>query len=178
MAIPTGADLWRAAASFSARAHAGQLRKDGRTPYAAHPVRVAMTVREVFGCDDSICIAVALLHDTIEDTTTDYDDLEKAFGREVAAGVAALTKNSALPEAQREPAYDAQLASADWRPKLVKLADQLDNYHDRKALRPGGPIDRLMSKVRRAIEIARSHPGDGAELLARAAEIVENQTAG
>ena len=76
--------LWQRAASFAARAHAGQVRKDGVTPYFAHPVRVAMIVREVFGCDDEVALAAAFLHDTIEDTRTDYDDLLGAFGPRVA----------------------------------------------------------------------------------------------
>jgi (p)ppGpp synthase/HD superfamily hydrolase len=52
---------------------------------------VALTVRQVFGVDDEVALAAALLHDTIEDATTDYDDLIEAFGREVAEAVAALT---------------------------------------------------------------------------------------
>ena len=53
------------------RAHAGQVRKDGRTPYVAHCFRVTMTVRDVFGCTDPVCLCAALLHDTIEDTGVD-----------------------------------------------------------------------------------------------------------
>src|SRR5688500_19144302 len=95
---------WQRAASFAARFHQGQLRKDGTTPYIAHPFRVAMTVRDVFGVDDPIALAAALLHDVIEDTTADYDDLEREFGAEVARVVAALTKDMRLPEAARETA--------------------------------------------------------------------------
>jgi guanosine-3',5'-bis(diphosphate) 3'-pyrophosphohydrolase len=104
--------LWQQAASFAARQHQGQLRKDGRTPYFAHPVRVALTVRHVFGVDDETALAAALLHDLIEDTTTDYDDLLEMFGKDVADTVAALTKDSRLPEEQREAAYDRQLSVA------------------------------------------------------------------
>ena len=53
------ADLWRDAAGFAAEKHAGQFRKDSRTPYIAHPFRVAMTVRHVFGVDDPIALAAA-----------------------------------------------------------------------------------------------------------------------
>ena len=89
---------WQRAASFAARAHDGQLRKDGRTPYVSHPFRVAMTVRHIFGIDDEVALCVALLHDTIEDTTTDYDDLSREFGPEVAEAVACLTKDKRLYE--------------------------------------------------------------------------------
>ncbi len=126
----TSPRLWQDAVSFAARAHRNQIRKDGRTPYFAHPVRVALTVRVVFGCDDPVALLAALLHDTIEDTTTDYDDIADRFGAEVATCVATLTKNMALPESPREAAYDAQLAAGPWQARLVKLADQFDNLSD------------------------------------------------
>src|SRR5687768_1806066 len=121
---------WQQAASFAARAHAGQLRKDGRTPYVAHPVRVALTVRHVFGIDDETALVAALLHDVIEDTKTDYDDLAEEFGRDAADAVAALTKDGRLPEPEREAAYDRQLSAASWQARLVKLADVYDNFCD------------------------------------------------
>jgi (p)ppGpp synthase/HD superfamily hydrolase len=135
--------LWQRAASFAARAHHGQMRKDGRTPYVAHVYRVAMTVRDVFGCDDEVAICTALLHDTIEDTATDYDDIEHRFGEAVAVCVAAMTKNMILPEPQREPDYDARLAAAPWQARMVKLADVYDNAHDMtKTMRAARHIDR------------------------------------
>ena len=118
------------AAAFAARAHKNQLRKDKETPYFSHPVRVCLVVRHVFGFDDPRMLAAALLHDTIEDTTTDCDDLIERFGPEVAKWVAALSKDSRLPEAEREIAYCKQLAAADWQAKVIKLADQYDNLGD------------------------------------------------
>lgn len=122
--------LWRDAAAFAARKHVGQLRRDGRTPYFSHVVRVAMTVSEVFGCHDEETLAAALLHDLIEDTTTDYEDLLERFGKSVADMVAVLTKNMSMPEAKREKDYDARIARADWRVRLIKLADAYDNLLD------------------------------------------------
>lgn len=135
--------LWQKAASYAARAHQGQLRKDGKTPYTAHPFRVAMTVRDVFGCDDEVAICCALLHDTIEDTATDYDDIDRRFGEQVADAVAAMTKNMLLREDQREPEYDQRLANAPWQARLVKLADVYDNGHDMtKTMRAARHIER------------------------------------
>ena len=68
------------AISFAARAHQGQLRKDRCTPYAAHPLRVMTVLLTVFKVDDPELLATAVLHDCIEDTTTDCDDLERQFG--------------------------------------------------------------------------------------------------
>src|SRR6185436_5378978 len=122
--------MWQEATAFAARAHEHQKRRDGRTPYFAHPVRVALTVRDLFACADQTALCAALLHDTIEDTMADFDEIEEAFGRPVARCVAALTKNMALPEKERERDYDARLGAADWRARLVKLADVYDNLCD------------------------------------------------
>ena len=70
------------AVAFAAWAHRHQVRKDNKTPYVSHVFRVCLTVRHVFGFDDPRMLAAAVLHDTIEDTTTDYDDLIEHFGPE------------------------------------------------------------------------------------------------
>jgi len=129
-ASSAGLSNWQLAASFAARAHQHQLRKDKKTPYIAHPFRVAMVVRDVFDCADEIALCTALLHDTIEDTATDFDDIEKRFGREIADAVAAMTKNMLLREPQREIDYDQRLADGPWQARLVKLGDVYDNGLD------------------------------------------------
>ncbi len=147
--------MWQRAAALAARAHHRQMRKDGVTPYFSHPYRVAMTVRDVFNCADPVALAVALLHDVIEDTTVDYDDILGQFGEEVADAVAALTKNKALREDLRESEYDRRLSQADWRARLVKLADTFDNFSDLELLPdPAGQRHRLVSRCERALELA------------------------
>jgi len=118
------------AIAFAARAHQGQLRKDGKTPYASHVFRVCFVLRHVFGIDDCQALTAAVLHDTIEDTTTDFDDLQEHFGQEIATWVAALSKDKRLPEPEREQAYVAGLAKAPWQVKVCKLADVFDNLSD------------------------------------------------
>jgi len=135
------------AASFAARAHRHQLRKDGDTPYAAHPFRVCLVVRHVFGIDDPDVLTAALLHDTIEDTTTDCDDLIKHFGPRVAGWVAALTKDKRLPDDEREAAYMATLAAADPEVKVAKLADMFDNLSDCRHL-SAAPCQRTLARSR------------------------------
>ena len=97
------------AAGFAARAHRHQLRKDGQTPYVSHVFRVCLTVRHVFGVDDETALTAALLHDTIEDTATDFDDVEKDFGAAVAECVQFLTKDMRLREPEREKKYKEEL---------------------------------------------------------------------
>ena len=127
------------AASFAGRAHKGQLRKDKETPYVCHVFRVCLIVRDLFGFDDPRMLIAALLHDTIEDTLIDFDDLESAFGAEIAQWVSLLTKDKRLPETKREKAYLASLARAPWQVKACKLADLCDNMLDAGAL----PVEKL-----------------------------------
>src|SRR5438132_913099 len=103
------------AVAFAARAHQGQMRKDGKTPYASHVFRVCLVLRHVFGIDDAHALTAAVLHDTVEDTTTDFDDLAKRFGEDVAAWVTALSKDKRLPDDKRETEYAARLAAAPWQ---------------------------------------------------------------
>jgi guanosine-3',5'-bis(diphosphate) 3'-pyrophosphohydrolase len=134
------------AASFATRAHQGQLRKDGRTPYAAHAFRVCLVVRHIFGFDDPRMLAAALLHDTIEDTTTDLDDIISQFGAEIAEWVACLSKDKRLPDEQREREYLRRLAGAPWQVQVCKLADVFDNLMDTRGLTE----DRRAHSLRRA----------------------------
>lgn len=118
------------AVSFAAAAHRGQTRKDGVTPYFAHPVRVTHVIATVFGVSDPHVLAAAVLHDTIEDTTVDRDDLISEFGARVAGYVAALSKDKRLPEPEREKAYMQALVEAPVEVRLCKLADVYDNLLD------------------------------------------------
>ncbi len=111
-------------------------------------------VRDEFGVDDPEVLAAALLHDTIEDTATDYDEIREGFGRRVADLVAVLTKDKRLPEERREDGYFAALARAPFAAKLCKIADTIHNLRDSdrahrpKALGKG-------RRLRRAIEGTR-----------------------
>jgi (p)ppGpp synthase/HD superfamily hydrolase len=122
--------------AFAARAHHGQMRKDDKTPYVSHVFRACLVLRDVFGFDDPRMLITSLLHDTIEDTTTDFDDLEKDHGPEIASWVAALTKNKALRDEEREADYIKRLLAAPWQVQVCKVADVFDNLMDLKMQPP------------------------------------------
>jgi guanosine-3',5'-bis(diphosphate) 3'-pyrophosphohydrolase len=133
---PDGLQSLLEAVAFAAHAHRHQLRKDGQTPYASHVFRVCLILRHVFDIADERVLTAAVLHDTLEDTTTDCDDLIEHFGQEIAGWVGLLSKDKRSPEEEREAAYMAGLANAPWQVKACKLADMLDNLIDSKHLRP------------------------------------------
>jgi guanosine-3',5'-bis(diphosphate) 3'-pyrophosphohydrolase len=158
--------LWQAAAAFAASAHQHQMRKDGKTPYVSHTVRVAFTVACLFEHTDEKTLAAALLHDTIEDTGCDYEDIENNFGKDVADMVAALTKNMSLPEPQREVAYDKGLAAGPWQARLIKLADVYDNLCD---MADDKSFRKQLDRIDRALKLA-----EGDQRLTPASNIVRD----
>ncbi|MFD1105910.1 RelA/SpoT family protein [Sphingobium olei] len=115
---------------FSVQKHGSQKRASG-DPYFSHPIEVAGILTD-FNLDDQT-IVTALLHDTIEDTLVTYEEIESAFGPDVARmvdGVTKLSKIEAMSENERaaENLRKFLLAmSDDIRVLLVKLADRLHN---------------------------------------------------
>jgi guanosine-3',5'-bis(diphosphate) 3'-pyrophosphohydrolase len=144
------------AVSFAARAHRHQLRKDRETPYAGHVFRVCLVLSHVFGVKDARVLTTAVLHDTVEDTTTDFDDLAEQWDGEIAAWVAVLSKDKRLPYDRREEAYCAGLARSPWQVQVVKLADLFDNVLDAGYLAPGKRLNDLRTKKRRYLDALRS----------------------
>lgn len=164
---------WHRAADFAARQHRHQLRRDGKTPYIAHPFRVALTLATVFECRDPDILAAAVLHDTIEDTATDYEDIEEAFGPWIAEAVATLTDIKSLPDAQRKAEYHARLAKADWRILLIKLADAYDNLSDAAANPDSKFAAKTLRKSGRIADLVLPRAGES-PLLAAALDKLES----
>jgi guanosine-3',5'-bis(diphosphate) 3'-pyrophosphohydrolase len=149
------------AVGFAARAHRGQVRKDGATPYVSHVFRVCLVLRQVFGIDDSRTLTAAILHDTIEDTKTDFDDVKERFGEEVAGWVAALSKDKRLDEEPREAVYVEQLVNAPWQVKVCKLADIFDNLLDAAHL-PPSHREKTLKRSRLYLDALAEHLPDRA----------------
>ena len=129
MAFPVDYTLYAKAVVFAFEQHRGQKRSeaDGEIDYIVHPLRVAEHLRWLAGCEDVEILCAAVLHDTIEDSGTRYDELAKAFGDRVARIVAELTNDSRLPKADRHEDMIRRIAHASPDAKLIKLADRYDN---------------------------------------------------
>ena len=115
---------------FAAAAHEGQQRRSGE-PFITHPVGVAKICAELRL--DEQTIAAALLHDVVEDTSTELEALREEFGDEVAQLVDGVTKLTRVQFQSREQAeaenYRKMVVAMaeDVRVILVKLADRLHN---------------------------------------------------
>lgn len=71
-----------------------------------------------------------MLRDTLEDTDTTLDELQREFGHEVSLLVAEVTDDKALPKTRRKQLQIDYAAHASEKAKLVKLADKICNLRD------------------------------------------------
>jgi GTP pyrophosphokinase len=123
-------DLIGRAYDFSERMHQGQTRRSGE-PYFVHPLGVASIIVDMRL--DVPSVATGLLHDTVEDTLTTLEQIEKNFGPEIAGLVDGVTKISQMnfttrEERQAENFRKMIIAMArDIRVILIKLADRAHN---------------------------------------------------
>lgn len=120
----------RKAFNLAMEAHDGMRRKSGE-PYIFHPVEVAQICVEEIGLGTTSIIA-ALLHDVVEDTEYEVEDIEREFGEKAAQIIDGLTKisvvGSSADSGQAENFRKMLLTlSHDVRVILVKLADRLHN---------------------------------------------------
>lgn len=119
------------ALSFAADKHRRQRRKDPEaTPYINHPVALANVLVNEGGVSDPVTVCGALLHDTIEDTETRYEELVGHFGQEIADLVMEVTDDKSLPKAERKRLQIEHAAHISTRARLIKLADKISNLRD------------------------------------------------
>lgn len=116
---------------FAAKKHRDQRRKDPhKTPYINHPIAVADLLLNTGKIGDSIVLAAALLHDTIEDTDTTAEEITIEFGELVCGVVEEVTDDKSLPKATRKQLQIEHAPHLSSRAKLVKLADKICNLND------------------------------------------------
>jgi GTP pyrophosphokinase len=126
---------------FAAKAHAGQTRLTG-DPYVLHPMEVASILSTLNV--DHVTILGALLHDVVEDTGVEVEDVAVHFSPVVALLVEGMTKLSALrydskSNEDRQAEYFRKMLlsmAQDMRVILIKLADRLHNMRTLDAMPP------------------------------------------
>lgn len=83
-------------------------------------------------------LMAAILHDTVEDTDTTFDELEQHFGKKVRAIVAECTDDKSKPKMERKRRQIEHASKVSHEAKLVKLADKLYNLRDLQQTIPDG----------------------------------------
>lgn len=128
---------------FAFSKHDGQVDKAGK-PYILHPVFVASSLTET---EEMIC---ALLHDTMEDTSATYSEIEGKFGSEIAKHVAVLTRGI-----QEDYFTYIKRVREDKVATKVKRADLAHNMDIRRIPCPGKRDYERIEKYRRAMEMLK-----------------------
>ncbi len=123
---------------FARKAHEGQKRKTGE-PYILHPIAVASIAAEelMLGANP---VAACFLHDVVEDTDYNIENIKKLFGDDVSFLVRVVTKQKkeSYEVSKQVDNYKQMLNSVqyDIRALLVKLADRLHNMRTLSSMRP------------------------------------------
>ncbi len=123
-------DLYHKALRLTAWAHYGQVTKFG-DPYVTHPVAASYEILaarmagEVF--DTDLAVVCALLHDVVEKSDVSLKAIKKDFGKKVAAGVAAMTKNEDLPESEQLRDSLVRILEQPEEIAVAKLADRVSS---------------------------------------------------
>lgn len=133
--------LIKRAFEFAKEAHRGVRRKSGE-PYILHPLAVATIVVQEMGLIDVTAVIAAFLHDVVEDTDVELDEIRRAYGSTVMEIVNGLTKISGseaqteIVSAQAETFRKVLLTiSDDVRVVLIKIADRLHNMRTLGAMK-------------------------------------------
>jgi (p)ppGpp synthase/HD superfamily hydrolase len=126
-AAATRSDLLGTALETARRAHRGQVRNaSGGRPYIDHPIAVAERLSE-HGYPDEV-LAAALLHDVVEDSELEVEDVRRIGGVRVAKIVAALTDDETIePYARRKREHREHVEGAGREALAVYAADKLTN---------------------------------------------------
>jgi (p)ppGpp synthase/HD superfamily hydrolase len=124
--------------NFAATRHSGQFRKgEAGEPYVNHLAEVAQLVAQATAGGDVDLVIAAVLHDTVEDTRTTFDEIEAAFGPRVASLVGEVTDDKSLEKAERKRLQIEHAGHASTGAKIIKIADKTSNL---RALASSPPV--------------------------------------
>jgi (p)ppGpp synthase/HD superfamily hydrolase len=128
-------DLSTAALRFARRVHLGQHRKQTGAQFVEHPIAVARLLSAA-GFEDPL-IAAAYLHDVVEKTDVELDEIRERFGPGVAELVDHLSEDPTVPTyAGRKRALRQQVIDAGRDTTLIYAADRLANMREWSSVAP------------------------------------------
>lgn len=127
------------AVEFAAEKHQFQVRKDpNSTPYIIHPIGVAENVFVIGHVRDPSIIMGALLHDTVEDTDTSFEEIMEHFGPTIHGYVIEVTDDKSLSKAERKRLQIVHAPHKSAGAAQIKLGDKLYNLRDLAKCPPAG----------------------------------------
>lgn len=142
---------------FARRVHRDQRRKYTGNPYTDHLAEVAGIVASVTA--DPGAIAVAWLHDCVEDCGVTQDELTELFGECIASEVMMLSDLETGSRAERKAASRLRLAQVPWWVQTIKVADLISNTSSIVEHDPKFAVTYLEEKRLLLDVLKLAHPG-------------------
>jgi GTP diphosphokinase / guanosine-3',5'-bis(diphosphate) 3'-diphosphatase len=131
----TDSDLATAALRFARRVHLGQYRKQNHEQFVEHPIAVARLLIRL-GYDGTV-IAAAYLHDAVEKTSLELDEIRERFGPEVAGLIECLTEDQEIEGyAERKRALRECILDSGGDTVIIYAADRVANMRDWREVDP------------------------------------------
>jgi (p)ppGpp synthase/HD superfamily hydrolase len=132
----TDSDLAVSALRFARRVHLGQYRKQTGEQFVEHPIAVAQLLADS-GYDGSL-IAAAYLHDVVEKTDVELDEIRERFGPSVAALVDCLSEDPEIAGyGERKRDLRRRIIESGGDPVIIYAADRVANMRDWHKVAPG-----------------------------------------
>lgn len=121
----------QSAENFAKERHVSTSRIDTNVSHYEHLASVVARLKNL-GVTDEDAISAAWLHDTINDTSTSFDELDQRFGSKVAVLVLSISRDKSLSRSVQEEQFVKQLKEAPIEAKIIKLCDISANLRDLK----------------------------------------------
>ena len=116
---------------FATEKHKNHTRQDKeKSPYIVHPIAVRHILSDVGGVENAEVLAAALLHDTLEDTSTTREELIENFGQTVCSLVEEVSDDKTLPRQTRKDLQIQHAPQLSEGAVLIKLGDKISNVTD------------------------------------------------
>lgn len=153
------------AVNFAAYKHRYQKRKGLRpVPYINHPIGVTKHILDFLPNPGLELLQSAVLHDTLEDTKTTYEEIQQKFGDKVASIVSELTDDMSLPSRTRKRLQVEHAVNLSFEAGCIKIADKHCNIYDVLNTYLGWPRSRKIQYVEWSIEVVGQIPNKSPEL--------------
>jgi (p)ppGpp synthase/HD superfamily hydrolase len=138
--------LTREAISFAQEHHGDQMRAGDQAPFLVHPLEVASSLNRA-GYEDHV-VAAAVLHDVLEDTDAQRDELEARFGSDVAELVELVSDDPAIEdEEQRKDDVRDRVRRAGGDAAVLYAADKVSKVRELRMLLVDG-VDRQQAEIK------------------------------
>jgi guanosine-3',5'-bis(diphosphate) 3'-pyrophosphohydrolase len=119
-------------------------------------------------------LIAAVLHDTVEDTSTTFSELEEAFGQDVRLLAEEMTDDKTLPKQERKCFQVAHAQQLSERAKQIKIADKICNVHDvTHTPPPNWSLERRQEYLQWAAKVVEGCRGSNANLEDRFDEVLQ-----